>query len=431
MLRHLKRHKTFVGYIVTMMSGKGIASLIGLLTMPIVARLFSPEDFGVAAIFLSLGVLVSNVGALRYESALVLPKDDEEALLLMALAYRILGGLCVLLGVLILLYKAIGIPIQLFESLGIWLWLWPVGVLLLTMIQIQENWLGRQRRFRVVATSMVVGTSVTGGARIGFGLLAGSSVFGLIVGHMFGQVSRLAVQKTASSEGIRAAFRPTGLSEFRAIAAKYADFPRLNAPAALLSAAAQQMPVVLFGVLFAPAVVGYYSMANRLTHIPTTMVAQSVRRVFLQKAAEIKNRGRSLTFAFLMLTGGLAVLGLAPLAVLWFYGEPLSVWLLGDRWADAGRYLEIISPWLYVLIISAPSNPIFIVLRHQRLWLNLQMMATVVRLGIFGVAFAIDAGPEWTLGAFVAATVLGNFSIIATALMLTLRHKGSLTPQNI
>ena len=427
MLGNLKRHKTFMGHVATMMSGKSVASGIALVTMPIIARLFDPDHFGIASIFLSLCVMLSNIGALRYETALVLPKNEPDALMLMALSYRILAALCVLMLIGIAIYKVAGIPVDVLESLGLWLWFLPLGLLLMTMIQIQENWLARKRQFGVVAASMVVGTGVTGGSRIGFGLLAGSSTWGLIVGHMLGQVCRLAVQKTASREGLIATFKHIGMPELRRIAAQYSDFPKLNAPASLLTAATQQLPVVLLGALFAPAVVGFYSMATRLTHVPAVIVAQSVRRVFLQKAAEINNKGRSLTFAFLMATGGLVLLGALPLAVLWFFGEPLSSWLLGDRWAQAGRYLEIISPWLFMVLVSAPANPVFVVLRRQRLWLNLQIALTVVRLGTFGLAWLMETTPEWTLGAFVIATVAGNLALIAIALALTTRPR-ELTP---
>jgi O-antigen/teichoic acid export membrane protein len=306
-------------------------------------------------------------------------------------------------------------------------------VLLLTMVTIQENWLARRRSFKVVAASMVVGTSVTGGARIGFGLATGSSVSGLIGGHMLGQICRLAVQKTANSEGLRATFQRIGWRQIWDIAVRYSDFPKLQAPAVLLTVATQQLPVVLFGVLFSPAVVGFYSMAERLLRAPIVLVARSVRRVFLQKAAEIGNRerSRSLGFAFLMTTGSLALLGAIPLVVLWFYGQPLATWLLGDRWSDAGRFLEIMAPWLYMIWITAPSNPVFIVLRKQRLWLILQIISTLLRLSTFGIAWLTAAGPEWTLAAFVAATATGNLAIIIVALVVIARHRGPLPTTTI
>jgi O-antigen/teichoic acid export membrane protein len=413
------------------MSGKSIAAAIGLLTMPIVARLFSAEDFGVASLFLALSVMVSIVGALRYDVALVLPKLESEALFLLGFAYRVVVAVCLILLVCIVGYKLSNLTASVLETLGIWLWFLPLGVLLLAILQVQENWLGRKRQFKLVATSVVVGTAVVGGARIGFGLLTGSSPYGLVVGHMVGQLGRLAVQKTASIEGLRAMLRPVKWAEIQHIAAKYSDFPKLNAPAALMNAASQQLPIILFGVLFSPAIVGFYAMAVRLLHAPITIVATSVRRVFLQKAAEINNRGKGLAFAFLMSTAALALLGTIPLAVLWFFGGPLASWLLGEKWSDAGRYLEIISPWLFMLWVTAPSNPVFVVLRKQRLWLTMQVTATVFRLATFGLSYLLGAGPEWTLGAFVIATVMGNIVIILTASWLVMQHQASLPEKTI
>jgi O-antigen/teichoic acid export membrane protein len=44
----LRANSEFIGNVAVMMSGKTIAAVIALFTMPIVARLFVPSDFGVA-----------------------------------------------------------------------------------------------------------------------------------------------------------------------------------------------------------------------------------------------------------------------------------------------------------------------------------------------------------------------------------------------
>ena len=46
---------------------------------PILTRLYSPEDFGVLAVFASLLSILSIVASLRYQLAIPLPKTDEEA----------------------------------------------------------------------------------------------------------------------------------------------------------------------------------------------------------------------------------------------------------------------------------------------------------------------------------------------------------------
>lgn len=421
----LARHSVFVSHVATMMTGKSVAAAIALFTMPVIARLFSPNDFGVAAVFLSIVGITSHVAVLRYEMALVLPETEQEAVALMGFAYRVLFAVCCVMLLILAGYQMSGATLSLLELLGKWMWFLPLGVLLMAALQVQENWLARRTLFKVVAGSMVLGTVVNSGTRIGFGALMGSSVYGLITSNLLGMSCRLVVQKAASSEGLRATFRRIGWPAMRQIAHRYADFPKLNAPAALIFSMGQNLPVLLFGVMFSPAAAGFYAMANRLSQVPIAVVATSMRRVFLQKAAAVNNSGRSLRKAFLLSTGALALFGAVPFGGLWLVGQPLAAWLLGERWLEAGRYLEIIAPWLFMLWVTAPSNPIFVVLRKQKLWLFLQIATTVLRLGAFGLAYVLAAGPTWTLQAFVIATVGSNVATILVALLLISQRAAS------
>lgn len=69
----LTGHKTFFGNVAATMSGKTVAAAIALVAVPIIVRVFPPSDFGVAAAYLSIVEIVSNVASLCYKSALVLP----------------------------------------------------------------------------------------------------------------------------------------------------------------------------------------------------------------------------------------------------------------------------------------------------------------------------------------------------------------------
>jgi O-antigen/teichoic acid export membrane protein len=180
--------------------------------------------------------------------------------------------------------------------------------------------------------------------------------------------------------------------------------------------------------MFSPAIAGLYAMADRLCQVPVTIVATSVRRVFLQKAAEIDNRGRSLRKALLLSVGTLSLFGAIPFTILWSYGQPIAVFILGENWLAAGQYLEIIAPWLFMVWISAPCNAIFIVLRKQKFWLTLTTIITLARLGSFALAYSISAGPQWTLQAFVVASMIGNLFTLGTTFTLVLHHQVRATP---
>jgi lipopolysaccharide exporter len=427
-LAKIRKHREFIGQIGTIVSGRAVAAAISLLLTPIVARLFSPADFGIAAQFIAIAAIASQVASLRYEVAIALPKSDDEALQVAVLAYRLLPLFCLLLLCIIAAIELGGITLGGLDLLGNWIWLLPPTVLLMAAQDVQESWLARRLQFGVVSRSVVLDVSAGQTTRIVLGLVGGSTVFGLIAGHLCGVVSRLIMQGRATSESIRAAFRPADPQSLRKIAAQYSDFAKLNAPAGLLYAVTQNLPILMFGALFSPAVAGFFAMANRFSKIPVQIVAISVRRVYLQRAARIHNDGGTLRRSFTFTSLGLLAIGALPALALWMYGQPLLTWLLGPQWLDAGRYMEIIVPWVLSAWASAPCNSVFIVLRRQRFWLELLVVTTAVRIGSFVVAYLLGFGPEETLGLFVASSVAVHVLIMIVAFQLAGRRPAPATP---
>ena len=422
----LFRHREFVGNVATLVSGKSAAAVIGLLATPIISRLFEPVHFGVAAAFVATAGIVSDVASLRYETAIVLPKDEKEALAVRTLSFRILWIVCFAVLFVIAAAKAADLETPLLDILGSWVWLLPVAILLTTAVHIQQGWLTRTRSFKTISSSLVLGTVTNSGTRIGAGAWFGSSVWSLIAGDIFGSIVKLVAQRSAAAYVVQTRDERAGWKSLFKLAREYSDFPRLNAPATFILSLGNQLPILLFGTMYSPVAAGLYAMAHRLSKRPTAILSYSIRRVFLQKAAAISNRGGSLRKAYLMATGGLVMIGIGPLLLLSLFGQPILGWLLGDRWLEAGRYLEIMAPWMFMVWVMAPANPIFVVLRKQKLWLMLTILLTVLRLSAFGLAELIEADVYWALRAYVLTTILGNVLTAAVALALIADHDKAL-----
>ena len=84
-LRLLKR-SGFSKSLITLLTGTTLAQGITLLISPILSRLFTPHDFGVFGTFLSIVSAIALIASLRYEIAIVLPKKEDVAINLLALA---------------------------------------------------------------------------------------------------------------------------------------------------------------------------------------------------------------------------------------------------------------------------------------------------------------------------------------------------------
>ena len=60
--------------------GTGFAQIIPIALTPILTRIYSPEDFGIFAIYMAIASILGVIATARYELSIVLPKNDKNAL---------------------------------------------------------------------------------------------------------------------------------------------------------------------------------------------------------------------------------------------------------------------------------------------------------------------------------------------------------------
>jgi len=77
MLNKLKPKSDFSKNVLVLMTGTTIAQAIPIAISPILTRLYSPEDFGVFALFVAITSVFGSVANGRYDLAIMLPKKDE------------------------------------------------------------------------------------------------------------------------------------------------------------------------------------------------------------------------------------------------------------------------------------------------------------------------------------------------------------------
>src|SRR5215471_790567 len=139
--------RSFLGDVLKLAWGTGSAQVLGILAALFTARLFTPSAFGVAALFASITNLGIIVSTLRYELAIMLPKQDEESanavgvsVLFVLLISTAIGGLVWASGD--LLPRLLKAP-----DLHRYLWLLPVHVFFGGLFNVLNRWNSRQKCF--------------------------------------------------------------------------------------------------------------------------------------------------------------------------------------------------------------------------------------------------------------------------------------------
>lgn len=86
MLNRIKLKSEFSRNVLTLMSGTALSQIIAILVLPILSRIYNPNDFGKLAIVMAISNIAGVVLALRYEMAIMLPKQNKTAFMAMAQA---------------------------------------------------------------------------------------------------------------------------------------------------------------------------------------------------------------------------------------------------------------------------------------------------------------------------------------------------------
>jgi O-antigen/teichoic acid export membrane protein len=408
-----------------------MAAAIAFLLTPVVSRLFEPADFGIAALFISMSSIVGNAAPLSYDRSIVVAEDYLRSILLLRLALSVVAFISVLSFLLVLFLYFFPIPVSSAGRLGNWIWLLPMAILLIGLGDIFGSWLTREKEFKTLAYVHVSQVLLITISRLFCGWTFGSSTWALLLSYILGLVGSLALIVRTSIPKLWSYSCEHSIRDLIDIAKENKDFPLYNASAVFVLGLSQNLPVLMLGHFFSPMAAGFYSMANRLTSVPLNTGITAFRKVYLQKAAEIRYQGRPLRNALYKTSIGLALSGVIPFSLLWLFGESVLTIVLGARWAEAGRYVEILSPWLFTVWVIAPSSLMMVVLRKQSMWLIIQLGLLGLRFGVFVAAYAFSATSEWTLRIFTLVSTFYNVGIMVNSFRLVLQADKDLPSQNI
>jgi len=410
------RLPNFIKDVATLAGGKALAFTISMLTMPVISRLFRPEVYGVSALYVSILAVLTTIGTSSFPQAIILPKKEKVAaeLFLLSMLSLMLWATTLWLALAVVWFQ-LGNP---YPAMGIWLWCLPVAAILLGLLQASENWLTRTRRFKVSAAGDFSQTALTSGSRIACGFYYGSHLWPLIGGYLLGLTGRLLIY-TKIYPSVIINLKGVSLKNLRSTAREFKRFPRFNMPAALSFSLNAQLPVLVIGYLFTTRDTGHYAMVQGLLVTTTMMLGESVRRVYLHRVTQSVFTAEHLRADYRKMLLMMAALAVLPAAILMVYGEGLFTLLLGDEWADAGRYATVLTPWFVMQWLSMPAAALVIRLKKQRFWFWIQQALLWCQLaGMIAAYMKIGTVTSVLLGYVLARVSLLLFLILYVYIMI-------------
>ncbi len=368
----------FVSNVITLFSATLLGQIIGVVVSPVLSRLYSPADFGISQLFFSIVSMVAIVACLSYQSAINLPKKDEEAANIVVLCLCVILVTASITTVILWIFSGTIENVLHAPGLTPYLYLIPFAIIANSVAFVLGSWLSRRQQFGTNAQANL-SSSITGKATsIGFGFLS-PSPFGLILGTIINDATIIAVSlRKLLAE--RTLFREITARKIREMAIRYKKFPQFAAGSALMSMAATQCVPVLLAVSFTPIVVGFYAMTHLVLKLPLKLMANSLTSVFYQKACAEKNRSGSIVYIVKSVHTRLVSIGMFICLILMIIGPELFVFVLGEQWITSGIYAQILAPWIFVVFISTPISSIFSVFEKQGASLGFNILLLISRI---------------------------------------------------
>lgn len=410
--------------VITLGLGQLFGHAILLAGTPLLTRMYSPDDFGLFAIYGAVLSVCSVVVTLRYEAAIPLAANRKQAFHLLVLTLGIALALAALCGALFLLARDTALIHPHLAQLRSYAVLLAINLAACGGYQALTFWLLHERNFQQLAVARLMNSLAMVGGQVGLGL-AGSGPAGLLIGHGLGYGAGCVWMGTlAFSRSKRVSI---SLGESLTAAARFSRFPRISVWGALVSALATHLPVLLIAAIFSPVAAGWYLLAHRCLIVPLSLLQVPLSRTYLSESADLF-RERPQDMLRLYWNVVLIVLGTAavPVAGFMLFAPMLFGLVFGVEWVPAGEFCRILAPLLLLQLAWNSVQSTLDILGRQ----DIDFSFACIQVALLTAALALSR--HWGASVEVGVTTLSlagsagfALSLLVTARLLQLITRGN------
>lgn len=374
--------------IAVLFSGTILAQMVNLGSLPILTRLYSPEDFGLLAVYSAMLGIILTISSLRLEIAIPLPEQKKEAvnLLVLSMISTIVIFVLIVLGVVFFAKPIVSLINQ--QSLLSYLWLLPIGVLLGSGYNIFQYWATREKDFTLIAKTRVV-QAVSGSSIQIMAGWNGAMSIGLIIGYIFniGAGGAPLIKKA-----IKENYQTIKAVEFKSLKEsfiKYQAFPKYSTFESLANTAGIQLPIIMIAASINAHQAGYLMLALKVMQVPMSFLGGAISQVYLSHAPA-SHKDQTLDKLTMDVLDSLVKLGVGPLIFVGIIGSKLFAIIFGVQWAYIGVLIAWMTPWFVMQFISSPISMVMHVKGKQKSMLLLTVIGFIIRVGSVSIAILYD-----------------------------------------
>ncbi len=421
MLKQLKFKSEFFKHVLTLMTGTTIAQAIPIIISPILARIYSPDDFGILALYLSIMLIISIFATGRYELALPLAKVTVEANNLLGIVFIISLTISLLMIIVLMIFSNIFLNYLSNNFLNL-LYIMPLNIIFMGIFNGIQYWLNQQENFKqIVYNKIILNIFIAS-----FQILIGFSIHtinGLVLGYIMGYIFVFFYIVYTFRNIIFSVFKTISLRKMKFILIKYREFPLVNTFHSLSDKIQSDGVVFLITYKFTFAVLGLYSMAVRSTTIPAGLIGNAVGQVVFSKFSKIYNDTQDIESEVLSIIKKLFLFSTPLFIILFFMLPSLFSFFFGEKWEEAGIYAQILLPYIYLNFIVSPVSNVPLIVKKIKSYFKFSFIGNIITIVVFAISIYLYDSFIVSLSLFSLCRTLYTLALLRWILKISKKGK--------
>lgn len=325
--------------------GTAVAQAVPVLISPILTRLYTPENFGAFAIFVSITSIISAIACVRYELAIILPAKDEDAINVAAVAFLFNVFISTLFLLFILFFGDWLLGVLNAKNLGWLIYLAPLSVFLMGIFNILNYTNNRFKLYRDITIANIYRSM--SGATVQLVLGFFKLEIGLILGQVFTQI--VAVGRLFKNVRDKFDFSKFNKKNLIIVMYNYKQFPLSLLPIQIFDLIRSYGLNFILLYFYGSQNLGLFYLSQRVLQIPLTIISGSISQVYYQN---IVNNEKPYNFT-MQIYKKLLILFLPVFFIIILIPDSFFLLLFGEKWVDIGKIIKFLLPWISLNFFSS------------------------------------------------------------------------------
>lgn len=344
----------------SLVSGNLIGFLVGFGALPILSRLYNPNDFGKLAIFLAINSIIVSSACGRFDLAIIAARKNSDVKKLMDLSIKILITFCFLWLIFLVIFNSKIIAytnLKYIELISA-----PFYVLGSAGVELFKYFYSKKKKDKSFIYLVVSATTLTSFFSCLFSL-TNDKFNGLIAGYITSNVFLFLFlfYKFKMLKKITKSNLKNSLKTFR----KYKTFLYYEATSVILNNISISLPTFFISSIFGPQVTGSFNLATRSIMTPFNIISNSVFQFSMRNISELAYLQKSCKGFFYQTLISLVGLCFPVCIFCLFFGKDIIIFIFGKQWALAGQILQILVIAFCIQFLASSLSGIIPVLGYS------------------------------------------------------------------